>query len=374
MRPVRLAASALRLSRQPLLCGDDTNAKPNYLSVMNYRYQFTGITLRGHGRLQSAGWPTAGLFHPGLTGRREHAGVSGSVYRSELPRRFGDPGLGLNEPAGLGSGVADIFTFTDARETGIPRVAASTGPVDWNGDGAFTSLNVQADTNCGPAGFGDHDCHYPQYPQLKGHADWGPAGQNSFTYKFQCTPFGGPQGDGASTAPFVQHEMSTQMAIQAHVALPPRSVKIAIRPGCSGKEVAPGQPGTVSVALLGSNDFDVAEVDPASLEFPRRSSSWAPRIQDIDGDGKPDLVATFETRKHEAASERHVGEIERLAEEQPVVHRGGRCHRGKHDGLRKLPLGETGARSDRSFIRVERECARIETPADRSFSVRRRQE
>ncbi len=207
-----------------------------------------------------------------------------------------DPGLGLNEPAGLGSGLADIFTFTDALESGIPRMAASTGPVDWNGDGDFTSLNVQGDTNCGPAGFGDHDCHQPRYPQLKGYADWAPGGRNTFTYKFQCTPFGGPQGDGASMALFVQHEMSTSMAMQAHVALPPRSVKIAIRPGCSGKVVAPGQADTVSVALLGSNDFDVGEVESASLEF-HGAQLVGFMIQDIDGDGKPDLLATFEMRK-----------------------------------------------------------------------------
>jgi hypothetical protein len=117
-----------------------------------------------------------------------------------------------------------------------------------------------------------------------------------FTYKFQCTPFGGPQGDGASTSLFVQQEMSAHMAIQAHVALPPRSVKIAIRPGCPGKVVAPGQPGTVSVALFGSNDLDVAEVDAASLEF-HGAQLVGSMIQDIDGDGKPDLLATFEMRK-----------------------------------------------------------------------------
>ena len=43
---------------------------------------------------------------------------------------------------------------------------------------------------------------FPAYPPLYGHTDWGPAGQNNFTYQFQCTPYGGPQGDGASLSPW----------------------------------------------------------------------------------------------------------------------------------------------------------------------------
>ena len=274
------------------LGGEEINAKPNYLSVMNYRYQFGGIA---YASMVGSSLPIGQRLDYSTQVLPAGGNTPGYLDQSTVPNQpaFSDPGSGLNEPAGLGSGVADIFTFTDARETGVPRLAASTGPVDWNGDGAFTSLNVQADTNCGPAGFGDHSCMFPQYALLKGHADWGPAGQNSFTYQFQCTAYGGPQGDGASAAPFLQHEMSTQMAVQAHFALPLRSIRIAVRPGCSSKTIAPGQPGTVSVALLGSDDFDVSEVDPASLGF-HGAKLLGATVGDIDGDGKPDLVAVFE--------------------------------------------------------------------------------
>ena len=120
---------------------------------MNYRYQFTGI--------QSAS--AVGSIVP-VSSRLDYSiqtlptggNTPGYLDQSTVPDAPAatDLGLGLSEPAGLGSGVADIFSFSDAKETGIPKVAASTGPVDWNGDGGFTSMHVQADTTCGPYGLG----------------------------------------------------------------------------------------------------------------------------------------------------------------------------------------------------------------------------
>jgi hypothetical protein len=277
------------------LGGEELNSKPNYLSIMNYRYQFTGIQSAS---AVGSSVPASSRLDYSAQTLPTGGNTPGSLDQSAVPNlpAAGDPGLGMSEPAGLGSGMADLFTFTNAHETGIPQMAASQGPVDWNGDGALVNTNVQADTSCGPAGFGDHPCFLPQYPQLNGHTDWGPAGQNTFTYKFQCTPYGGTNGDGASTpTAFLQHEMNTEMAMQAHVALPLRAARIAIRPGCSGKLVAPGQAGAVTVAVLGADDFKVAEIDLGSLGFhgARLMSTF---IQDVDGDGRPDLVAVFDMR------------------------------------------------------------------------------
>jgi hypothetical protein len=276
------------------LNGEDINAKPNYLSVMNYRYQFSGIQSSG---LLGSSVPDPNLTRLDFSNQALPTGgnTPGLLDQSIVPNSpaVGDLGLGLSEPAGLGSGVADIFTFTSSREGGFPSPAASDGPVDWDGDADFGEMHVQADTNCGPQGFADHSCTALQYPQLRGHADWGPAGQNQFTYKFQCTPFAGPTGDGASpVSRVVQHELSAQTAMDMHLAQPIASVGMIVRPGCSTKAIAPGQRGTVQVAVLGSHDLNVNDIDTSSLRF-HSARVLSASVQDVNQDGIPDLLLEF---------------------------------------------------------------------------------
>jgi hypothetical protein len=118
----------------------DTNLKPNYLSVMNYAFHI-GIRRSD----------TVGSTVPDFALR--HLDYSEQV----LPTGGNTPGAldetNLNEPAGLGSGTADI---TIVLNCGAPsRVAPSTGPVDWNGDGTANDLHAQAIVNrfypCDPA-------------------------------------------------------------------------------------------------------------------------------------------------------------------------------------------------------------------------------
>src|SRR5208283_801041 len=77
---------------------------------------------------------------------------------------------------------------------------------------------------------------------------------------------------------------------------PPFEVQIAVSPSCSEarKPVAPGQPGTLTVALLGSANLDVGHVDTASLTF-HGANALSTSVQDINHDGIPDLVAVFDT-------------------------------------------------------------------------------
>src|SRR5262249_37056748 len=73
-------------------------------------------------------------------------------------------------------------------------------------------------------------------------------------------------------------------------------VSISVSPGCLSRQkpVAVGQPGTVRVAVLGSNNFDVSQIDASSLKL-HGASALNVATKDVNSDGKPDLVATFDT-------------------------------------------------------------------------------
>jgi hypothetical protein len=156
--------------------------KPNYLSVMNYRYQLNGIF--------AADAVGSSIRNPALT-RLDYSNKA-------LPTGGNTPGVltqtDLNEPAGLGSGTADLFNFRNGACDFLNVTAPTEGPVDWDGDGDFTGTHVQADTTDDPI-----TClTNPSYPALVGYADWPDASGIPFNYKFQCTSTGGPLGDGVA--------------------------------------------------------------------------------------------------------------------------------------------------------------------------------
>ena len=138
----------------PPSCEDGPNYKPNYLSVMNYEYQFAGIP-----------FATA-------PGSSTIAGFRLDYSEQVLPTGGNTPGAldenaNLNEPAGLGSGTSDIFAFTDGQCAFL--VAATNGPVDWNGNGVATDTNATADLN--PSDHPFSACSVTNQI-LRGHEDW----------------------------------------------------------------------------------------------------------------------------------------------------------------------------------------------------------
>jgi predicted DsbA family dithiol-disulfide isomerase len=293
-------------------CEDLPLFKPNYLSVMNYRYQTSGI-LEGDA-IGSSTFRTCSTdadCSPSTGARCEHFGSGGICLRLDysnqvLPTGGDTPGVltengQLNEPAGLGSGRSDLFTFDDGN-CSFQFGVATEGSVDWDGNGVADNPNATADLNTQ-----DHAavaCTFTNQV-LRGHTDWGPApGQSIFTMAFQCTPNG--LADGASfTQQLAQNaqgeqndqvavsELTPEMAMQAHVLYPPRPVQIEITPGCPDKTLSPGRRGEFSVALLGSDDLDVREIETPSLRF-HGASSVRTELSDINGDGKLDLVVVFE--------------------------------------------------------------------------------
>jgi hypothetical protein len=299
---------------------DDTTWKPNYLSIMNYRFQFTGIEQASSvGSNQpiscaaDADCPSGNYCSPiingsGVCSRIDFSNQTlpiGGNTPGSLEERNTDGFPGLNEPAGLGSGNADLTSFFDSQCVSVNPVATD-GPVDWSGNNDFIETNVSADLN----GI-DHLCG-TVFTRLGGSTDWPEISGINFTYGFQCTPYGGVGGDirvkpgtssrsgGKGSGPRPHNltggELSPQMAMDAHLLFPIRSAGIVIRPGCSSPGIATDQAGRVQVALLGDKSFDISAVDLGSLKF-----AGAPAVssvsKDVNADGIPDLLLTFDMEK-----------------------------------------------------------------------------
>ncbi|HTQ85575.1 MAG TPA: choice-of-anchor D domain-containing protein [Candidatus Solibacter sp.] len=304
--------------------GDDTNWKPHFTSIMNYNYQFIGIV--------QAEAPASTVFKlchadpdcPPLS-RCLGPASGGNCRRIDystqlLPAGGATPGVldenDLDETAGLGSGNNDIVYFSDGMcDVGYGfGVAGSQGPIDWEGDGAATNPHAQVDV-IAPwwAGQGIY-CPTGIYLKLGGGNDWGflqPAGQPASVAgaeKAVEEPRNGEQATApvdpddipAPTSrrqrpPTSGPELSLDEAQQRHALHAPINAAIRVSPSCAQAEkpVAPGTKGLLNLAILGTPNLEVNEIDPTSLRM-HGASPVRTQILDVDGDGRPDLVATFE--------------------------------------------------------------------------------
>jgi Ca2+-binding RTX toxin-like protein len=98
--------------------GDKVNYKPNYLSVMNYRFQLSGVP-------QTAG---PGVF---------------DYSRQQLPN-LNETG-GMNEASGIG-GPAGLSTQYNCPDGSVANAPAS-GPIDWNCDKDTNDTGIKSDVN-----------------------------------------------------------------------------------------------------------------------------------------------------------------------------------------------------------------------------------
>lgn len=91
------------------------------------------------------------------------------------------------------------------------------------------------------------------------------------------------------------------------VASAARQVDIDVQPWSRRNRVLPGFPQRLTVALLGSAQLDVRDVDPASLRLGEGEaqpvSRWrrASSLRDVNRDGRRDLLARFDVRDAEIA-------------------------------------------------------------------------
>jgi hypothetical protein len=79
------------------------------------------------------------------------------------------------------------------------------------------------------------------------------------------------------------------------------TIDLDIKPGSTPNSINPADGGVVPVAILGSDDFDVADVDATTLVFGPDDGIpdhfHAPHVEDVNGDGVLDLMAHFVTEE-----------------------------------------------------------------------------
>ena len=98
-------------------------------------------------------------------------------------------------------------------------------------------------------------------------------------------------GENRGFHPFGVDNLRWGLEAPAHL-----EVAIDVMPGNRRNPLNPGSSGVVVVALLGSEDFDVADVDVSNLRLglgEAEPEGRSPKQRDVNGDGWTDLVAHY---------------------------------------------------------------------------------
>ncbi len=242
--------------------------KPNYLSVLNPSFTYIGIPFGA----------SPGSLAP--------VGTRIDYSNAALPTLDEN---GLDETVGISANSNDITYYNCPDSTPVP--GPGKGPIDWNCNGNSSESGLVADVNAD--GF---------FTRLKGYNDW--------TNLFMAFQFTAGFADAPPPEHLSRREPNVDDAFRSHRLFPPRGVKIQIRPGCAAdrKPISPGHSGEVTVALLASDDFDLAQVDPASLRFsgarPVRFSA-----EDVNSDGRTDLLIVFDMARLRLNPDAHSAQL-----------------------------------------------------------------
>jgi len=256
--------------------------KPNYVSIMGYSYNLTGI-----GMTSSPEAFLTSTIDPSVARRIDYSD-------RVLPTLFE---YNLGESVGIGGPPTSTDVAVFYANFGTCKVYAPTNasPVDWdiappvNDMGQclpYTEPPPYSDsgisTDISANGF---------LTALTGWSDW-----DHLNYKFQCSVDGladGPAvGSVANTSPLqagepaIQDgELTFQEAFARHIIYPQRKVAIRL--------ITSSLYHTVTVTLLGSDDLNVNDVESSSLRF-GGAPPMRMEMQETNGDGKPDLILTFD--------------------------------------------------------------------------------
>ena len=100
-----------------------------------------------------------------------------------------------------------------------------------------------------------------------------------------------PHGSGGLFGP-------TELVFHARLgSTPAEEVLIDIKPGSSPNTINPKSQVVIAVAILSTETFDATTVNPESIRFGPQGAQEAHRhIEDVNHDGKPDLLLHFSTQ------------------------------------------------------------------------------
>ena len=295
-----------------VLHDDETNYKPNYLSIMNYNHQLSGIVQSraiGSTSLSQCLRDSDCGFGQSCVAIGLGDSSVGSCRRLDystesLPIGGNTPGAldehDLDETAGLGSWTTDLGDYSTCQPGGAPAfgVVAANGPVDWDGDGTATDRHLAIDVDFRSWGV-QFDCSQP-LRRLDGFDDWALLLQT-----------GAGAGEGGMRETSAEHadassvdrlanperhhpqELDADTARRQHVLAAPREAELMVVAGCRAQNTVAADPnGLVVVALLAAVGFDVRQVDVGSLRV-RRARPVKIELADVNADALPDLVLSF---------------------------------------------------------------------------------
>jgi hypothetical protein len=265
---------------------------PNFVSVMNYDYQFGIYTTL------ATGSPPVYTALPAQADPSipPHIDYSRTLADTLIENTLTE---GNGVKAG-GYGTNDLISFACptvlcnlATGAGCRSFGWANGAIDWNCNGAIDSGTVSVpidgdgDVVDSLSGWGG----IPPLPaaQTANGDEWG----TGLAYGFLCQP---TFADGAPLPPsrMSQDEVSVEFATTHHLLSgPPLGARIDVRPVCSSNFVTLGNSGLMPVAIFGAANLEVSAIELSSLSLSGAAAVGGATFSDIDGDTITDMLVNF---------------------------------------------------------------------------------